>query len=131
MHESLVTSAFLSPVFVTRQEMAATIARLLVKNKHIWLTYGPDSKTAKLNPISNSAYLWSLRKLSTIAPNNRKIMNMIDRNIHLIDLSDLEHFTAFNEHAIGFEHNCYVRTEDVPRFPEAFGQVVHSYANAE
>ena len=77
--------------------------------------------------MSNLVEIWNLRKLDTIVPNNRKIINIIESNIELIDIGEIESCYGFIEHAEGFERNCYERTEGVLRFPKDFEEVVNKY----
>lgn len=127
-HEDRVRSSFQSSRQPDRKTLGVTIARLLLTNKATWTQYGPESEEAQRNPLSNSARLWELRKLDTVVPNNRKIINLLQQNQDLVDLADCSVCAAFVEHAAGFERNCYTRTEGVPRFPSAFEQLVNRYA---
>lgn len=127
-HEERVRNSFLSPHFPDAQRLAIEIKRLLVKNKITWERYGPDSEEARRNPLSNLHEIWTLRKLDTIVPNNRRIIRMIEQNEEHFNISDYRICAQFIEHAEGFERNCYVRTEGVPRFPIEFEKVIDSYA---
>lgn len=129
-HEAKVSAAFASPTFTAPREIANYILKLLIENRIVWKTYGPESIEAQANPISNLANLWPLRKLDTIVPNNRKIIEAIWGNSHLFDTQAYESACAFVEHAEGFEHNCYERTEAVSRFPQQFEIMVKSYVEA-
>ena len=107
---------------------AEHIKRLLIENKILWQTLGPDSLTAAVNPLSNAVTLWTLRKLDTIVPNNRRIVDTVRRNKNFFDAVSYSKACAFIVHADAFERNCYNRTEDVPRFPREFEEVMTSYA---
>jgi len=93
--------------------------------------YGPESKEAKRNPLSSMQSLWELRKLDSLVPNNQTISNMLQRNPELIDVGDQRFCAQFIEHAKGFEHNCYERTEGVPQFPSDFARMIDRYADIE
>lgn len=127
-HEAAVASALQSTVFLTAREIGQYIKRLLVENRTVWKTYGPESLVAQANPISNLCDIWTLRKLKTIVPNNRKIINAIRKNARLFNVESYEVACLFIEHAEGFERNCYERTEGVPRFPKEFEIMVDKYA---
>ena len=75
--------------------------------------------------------MWELRKLDTLVPNNHRIVQMINQNSELIDITDYPVCIAFIEHTKGFEQNCYVRTEGVPRFPIDFERLVDRYARLQ
>ena len=76
--------AFTSPTFHSQNEIADYILRLLIENRAVWKTYGPESIEAQSNPISNLASIWPLRKLDTIVPNNRKIIEAVRKNSALL-----------------------------------------------
>jgi hypothetical protein len=126
-HEAEVASAFLSPHFSSKKELGGYIKKLLVENETAWGTYGPESVAAESNPISNLSDLWPLRKLGVIVPNNRRIVNAIRQNLTLIDPQPYAACCSFIEHAEGFERNCYGRTENVPRFPKVFAEVIDAF----
>jgi hypothetical protein len=65
--------------------------------------------------------------LGTIVPNNRKIVDAIQRNSALVESQPYAACRMFVEHAEGFERSCYGRTESVPRFPKEFGEVIDGY----
>ena len=109
--------------------MSDYVRRLLIENKTLWQTFGPDSLRAAANPISSAANMWVLRKLDTIVPNNRRIVDTVRRHKDFFDADSYAKACAFVEHAEGFERNCYSRMEDVPRFPREFEEMINSYAN--
>jgi hypothetical protein len=130
-HEERVRTSFLSPRHADRPSLGSAIKRLLIENKAAWQQYGPESPEAKRNPVSNLAELWQLRKLDTIVPNNRRIINLLAQNRELVDIDDYLHCVEFIEHAEGFELNCYTRTEGIPRFPQSFETVIDRYAGIQ
>ena len=97
----------------------------------VWKTYGPESDAAQANPLSNLVHIWSLRKLSTIIPNNRRIVEAIRNNADVFDAEGYKAASAFIEHAEGFEYSCFERVEDVPRFPTSFEEVITAYARIQ
>ncbi len=130
-HEERVRNSFRSARYPDRRSLARAIRTLLIENKTVWELYGPESQEAKKNPLSNLANVWVLRKLSTLVPNNRRIIHMIEQNRDAIDADDYGSFVKFIEHAEGFERSCYVRTEGVQRFPPAFATIVEKYAEVQ
>jgi hypothetical protein len=74
--------------------------------------------------MSSAATTWGLRKLSTIIPNNRRIVNLLNTHKTLLDPAEFAVACEFIEHAEGFESSAYERREDVPRFPVAFADMV-------
>ena len=130
-HEMHVREALETPSFATRRHLAEHIQKLLMQNHMVWRTYGPESDAAQTNPFSNLAYIWSLRKLDTVVPNNRYIIEAIRKNTDLFDAEGCQAAFAFIEHAEGFERNCYERAEGVPRFPTNFAEMITSYVNIQ
>src|SRR5579859_6404893 len=130
-HEAAVATALKSPHFSSRATLCWHIERLLAENKSLWATYGPESAAAQNNPYSNSYKLWRLRKLSTIIPNNRKIINAIQNNAHLLDQSAYGLACKFVEHAEGFEQSSCEKLEDVPRFPSDFEGMIHGCSKTQ
>jgi hypothetical protein len=127
-HEARVRTALASPAFATMKELATWIQRLLIENRAVWKTYGPESLAAQSNPVSNLSEVWVLRKLSTVVPNNRKIINAIKKHADLFQPAEYETACTFIEHAEGFEASCYERREGVPRFPTEFEMTISRYA---
>ena len=130
-HEASVSAALSSPTFKSLGAVSAYILTQLIENRAAWEAYGPESAEAGTNPLSSLAQVWALRKLGTIVPNNRRIIDAIRRNRQLFDTKTYELACAFIEHAEGFEHSCYERTEGVPRFPKAFAAKVKAHAKAQ
>jgi hypothetical protein len=130
-HETNVAEALTGLNLESSKKIGVYIRRLLTENRKVWETYGPESKEAQSNPVSNLAELWDLRKLETIIPNNRRIVDTIRKNKHQFDNDGYETACTFIEHAIGFERNCYDRTEGVPQFPEQFEKMINSYAESQ
>ncbi|SMN17239.1 hypothetical protein CRYPD_99 [uncultured Candidatus Thioglobus sp.] len=129
LHEQNIANSFLSEKYETKQELAKVVKRILIQNYRIWKSCGPESDEAKRNPMSNFVEVWNFRKLDTIVPNNRRIINIINGNNDLFEMEDLDVSYHFIEHAEGFERNCYSRTEGVSLFPAGFEEVINNYAN--
>ena len=114
--------------FETQTEAFRKIVALLEENHEIWLHSGPESKIAKINPASNMADYWTLRKLDTIVPNNRAIIKIGDSTVSRMPDNLLTLFCKFKEHAKMFEQGCYVRIDNPLRFPRGFEKEVRRYA---
>jgi hypothetical protein len=127
-HELRVDDALKAPTFHGKADLFKYISYLLIENHSAWQNYGPDSNEAKQNPLSSLFPVWTLRKLSLIVPNNRRIINAIVNNRQLLNNQDYSTCREFIEHAEGFEQNCYERREGVPQFPINFRNIVEQYA---
>lgn len=122
-HETAIRQVGQQQVFDSVHALKRAIAPLLIENRLLWEELGPQSSSAQTDPGSNLHCVWDLRKLDTIVPNNREIINSIEANINLLASDELSAFAAFKVHAGAFEANQYRRMDGYPRFPERFGQL--------
>jgi hypothetical protein len=123
-HESHIKQSTLPKVIHDRATLFMEIFHLLSENYQIWRQYGPESEEAKSNPGSNAITVWSLKKLSDIVPNNKKIVNLLEQYKNFIQSNEFNIVYEFKVHAEGFELNCYVKKEGVKRFPQVFREWV-------
>jgi hypothetical protein len=121
-HEQEVRSIGAKLKFETAADLKSYITRLLAENASIFKTYGPHSEIAK-DPGSNAHQIWTFRKLDTMLPNNRKIMNAVEANAALASPEQYAAFLDFKNHATGFERNQYNRLDSYPLFPTKFEEV--------
>lgn len=110
-----------------KDEVARRINELLIENKTIWETYGPESEAASQNPVSNAHKTWEARKKETVIPNNDKINSYIESNKSHFSEYELKICSKFKEHAEGFKISSVERKEDVPTFPTEFEGMIQSY----
>lgn len=123
-HEAQVRANGSALRFNSPSELKSFIARLLAENKALWSSLGPRSTVAQADPGSNMHSVWTLRKLDTILPNNRKIMNAVESNSGLLSAQESETFFAFKLHALAFERHQYQRLDSYPQFPAEFEVVM-------
>ena len=119
-HEANIRALGQERKFATGSELMAYVAQLLTENKAIWQHFGPESQAALTDPGSNLHLVWTLRKLDRILPNNRRIINSIEANRHLLSAQELAAFLEFHMHATSFEANQYHRLSSYPIFPTEF-----------
>jgi hypothetical protein len=119
-HEGWVNSALSQHRCQDIAELKAMVCELLLENRMIWSQFGPESDVARQNPGSNVYKLWHMRRLDTVIPNNKKIVNLVYQNKDLLNRSQRQAFLRFKSHSIAFERNAVDRLEDYPRFPESF-----------
>jgi hypothetical protein len=122
-HEENVRKLGSELKFASTQALKDYVTRLLLENRNIWQQLGPHSDTANSDPGSNLYLVWNYRKLDTIVPNNRKIMNAVVANQSLLSLDEYEVFVSFKTHALAFEAHQFARTDAYPLFPIAFAEV--------
>jgi len=118
-HEQEVRGNGAKLKFETAAELKAYVTRLLAENASIFKTFGPHSEIAK-DPGSNAHQIWAFRKLDTMLPNNRKLINAIEANVALVSPEQYATFLDFKNHATGFEQNQYNRLDSYPLFPTKF-----------
>ena len=128
-HEAQIAAALASPAFADVNEVSEYVQALLIENRILWKTFGPDSLRAAANPVSNAVTIWTLRKLDTIVPNNRRIVDTLRRHRNFFDAEAYAIVCTFFVHADAFERSCYRRMEDVPRFPTEFEEMIGVYAD--
>lgn len=124
-YENYVKQSLLAKKYTDKHVMFDDIAKLLIENKSVWSNFGPESDEAKSNPISNLYNIWVLRKIDTIIPNNRKIINIIKDNKQLFDTKEYSISCSFITHAEAFEQSNIKRLENVPRFPKEFEEMIY------
>ncbi len=126
-HEERVRSVCADLQFSSVSEVCTEIDRILVESRAVWSEFGPESNTAKSNPIANLSEYWSLRKLDTIVPNNTKVTTLIEHHKSMFTGDEYAVCIRFCTHAAAFERNCYDRIEGVPRFPLEFEAVIKKH----
>jgi hypothetical protein len=126
-HEEAIRETLAVPFYNDISELCRAMLRLLIENHAIWSQFGPDSSAASSNPLSNLSWLWDLRKLDSIVPNNSRVATLIERHRGLFSISDYEICVKFSVHAKAFENNCFNRTENIPQFPSEFEQLIRNY----
>lgn len=122
-HEQKVYKLYSVPQFASWDEIRIAILKMLLENRIIWEQYGPNSQEAIANPMSNAISIWDLRRIDTIIPNNEKILNIIDKHIHLLPktLNFLEAVEAFRVHTSSYKKHVYDGPiEGYKRFPTNF-----------
>ncbi len=121
-HETWINQSLSQHKCVNIEELESIVCELLSENKYIWVTYGPESNEARLNPGSNLFKLWHMKRLDSVIPNNKKIINLITTNKKMLNKSQKEAFIAFRNHSEAYEINIMGRIENYPRFPRNFAK---------
>lgn len=119
-HETNIRSKGKAIKFDNVDDLKKAVSRKLSENKYLWATLGPRSEVAEIDPGSNLATIWELRKLDTIVPNNNWIINCIESNQNILSQRQFDAFVKFKTHARAFERNQYGRLDTYPLFPAEF-----------
>ena len=99
--------------------------QLLVQNRVTWERFGPDNDY-RFDPESQYAALWRRYALRTIVPNNRLILRILKRNIHLLVSEERSVLAEFRLHVSDFEAR-HVSLEPVSvgiRFPSKMNSIL-------
>lgn len=130
-HEESIKNSIEGKAYKGTDELFAFIRKILMENHMIWSQYGPNSLVARRNPISNAKDIWDIKKVSTIIPNNRFIINTIEKNIELLSENEFSIYLQYKAHVDSFEINSYERQENeaVLTFPEEFADMINGRNN--
>jgi len=120
-HEAEIRSVGAEQIFDTLTQLKEFVSKLLLENNSVFEAFGPKSEAAK-DAGSNLYQVWNFRKLDTILPNNRKIINAIEANSELVSGDEYAEFLLFKNHAVAFERNQYNRLDSYPLFPQTFAE---------
>ena len=123
-HEAEISNAGKATKFDDFDKLRIVVAKLLAKNKTTFDAFGPKSEVAQSDPSSNAYLVWELRRIDTILPNNRKILNLIDSNEELIeDMPTINAIEKFRVHVESYEKHVYQRLDSYVLFPSEFSEV--------
>ncbi|WP_437974762.1 hypothetical protein WMF11_41755 [Sorangium sp. So ce295] len=121
-HKTRVRGTGSSAVFETFDDLSGAVCTLLMENRLLFDALGPNSDAATADPSSNLHQLWELRRLDRIVPNNRKIVDMVAKNISLVPQRALSAFHKFKLHAEAYERHVNSPLDQYPRFPTEFAE---------
>ncbi len=116
-----------------RAELVAEIHRLLAEDRVVWERFGPLSDLARKNPHSDEAHaVWVSERLSTIVPNNRRIVELLREGHGCFEAADQGAISLFLIHSRSYEKwvNDEISYEAVVRFPQEFNEMIERYVNA-
>lgn len=125
-HERYVDGRLEVRSFQTKKEVAAYVYPLLNENHDVFLSFGPKSEIARKNPESDAYGVWVSERLSTIIPNNRKIIAVAEANSGVFAAAENAIIKKFSLHARSYEGwvTDDVSYEGVIRFPEEFSKLI-------
>ncbi|WP_405095206.1 HNH endonuclease [Micromonospora sp. NBC_01412] len=114
--------ALATPTFRTRSEVRAHIQGELDSNRAIHERYGPIGDPY----LEGNPTLWRRHVRSTVIPNNRAILRVLEANRHLLTRDEQETLAVYRVHVEQFEsrHVLDDFTTGTERFPEAIGRIL-------
>jgi len=104
----------------TRAAARDELSRVLQHNHAIFVNYGPHSAAAD-DPFSDAVDTWRREAIERIVPNNRRIVELLDVNRHLLRPEEAQVVAQYRVHADAFEarHLFGVITASAPQYPPA------------
>jgi hypothetical protein len=126
-HEANISKRLDSAKISSIDELKDKISICLAENRQALLQYGPLSENAQKNPHSEEIYaIWVSERLSTIVPNNRVIVALLDAYRNLFSRSDQAIVSQFLAHAKSYEKwvNDEIPYPAVLRFPVGFENLI-------
>lgn len=102
------------------------IKKILAENRAVYKLYGPTDKN-KSDLFSEKPDIWKEKALSTIVPNNRKIVKLLESNSHLLTDEEYDIFVEFKLHADGLEsnHKNKEKRSEYPIFPQEINNILN------
>lgn len=118
-HIRQIAETFGARSYDNRAEARAVIDANLRENRLIFEKYGPNNEYSE-NPESEQAATWQNKMMSTILPNNRRILTIMDANRRLLLDGERDVVEAFRQHIADLEarHVNDDPVVDAQRFPD-------------
>lgn len=131
-HESRISARLEVQQFANKYEVAAAALPFILQNQEVFLMHGPASEIARRNPHSDAHVLWLDERLSTIVPNNRALLSLVDQNKGLFSPQEQKVLSKFQAHVRSYERwvEDEVSYEGVVRFPTDFQKLIEELASA-
>ncbi|MET9564988.1 hypothetical protein [Streptomyces tauricus] len=123
-HESRIQELFGTRRVSNRRDARDYIAPILRENKQIFDDYGP-SGAGREDWAGDIFPSWRRKILTRIIPNNRRILNFIDANRHMLTEDEFTVVEEFRQHADDLEarHVHHIREVNAKRFPEGMSDI--------
>ena len=127
-HEAWVDGWSQCGKMASTTELMRFIVILLDENNHYFDAYGPKSAIAAKDPASSAYSIWTARKLDTLLPNNRKVVQALEVNAPLVPSELNIEALKFKDHARSYEQNVYGRLDYYQLFPAEFAELCKKWA---
>ncbi|NJL04022.1 MAG: nucleotidyltransferase domain-containing protein [Chloroflexaceae bacterium] len=127
-HEKEIKRLFNVPEITNERELLVEVSNLLDENGMIFREYGPYSEKALEGDSGDALIIWRRRCLDTILPNNRRVVDLIEKNKkHFPFPWDVyKEMMVYRLHVDAFEDNCLLdqRVNDYKLFPVEFDHFI-------
>lgn len=125
-HANKLQGLFGAVRFDDRIAARQAVELLLVQNLAIFQQYGPHIEAAR-NPESGAAEQWKRKMLTSILPNNRRVLAILDANHHLLGGSEKLTLERFRQHIDDLEaFHIEGNRQDASRFPSDLSKILES-----
>lgn len=101
-HERRRQALFNVAKYASREEARNAFVKMASYNRHIFDNYGPHSQLAE-DPESEGIRDWRRKVLELIIPTNRRILELLDANAHLLTEGEFDTLAMFRIHVDDFE----------------------------
>lgn len=128
IHENFIANRLVIEKYETVDQLKDKIAIYMAENYQAWEQYGPMSDNARKNPNSDQIHaMWTSARLSTIVPNNRAIVKVLEENRALITRGEQKLVSKFIQHVASYEEwvNDQIPYNAIQRFPKDFETFIY------
>jgi hypothetical protein len=101
-HTKRIAELFGEVPYATRSEARKRVEPLLAENKLVFESCGPETD-GRFDPEGEQPRRWVMKLLSTIIPNNRRILRILDMNRALLTSRECVTVTRFRQHVTDLE----------------------------
>jgi len=123
-HREKIAERFAVIEYSSRNLACSAVLPKLNENRTIFLQYGPETD-GRFNPESSLPIIWRRKIQSTILPNNRHILHVLDANQKYLKDQEFETLEAFRQHVDDFEaYHLGISDEHGSQFPSAMSQIL-------
>lgn len=127
-HERKVSQFFDIPHITKERDILIEVSELLETNGMIFREYGPYSQKALRGDSGDALTVWRRRCLDTLLPNNRRIVNLVEKNKRNFPFpwDVYREMLGYKLHVDAFEDNCLLgqKVNDYKLFPIEFDHFV-------
>ncbi len=126
-HETYISNRLGEEKFENVEQLKDKLFIYMSENHQAWKQYGPLSENARRNPNNDQVFaLWTSSRLSTIIPNNREIVHLLQKNRNLFSRTEQIIVSKFITHVESYEKWV---DDDIPyqavlRFPRDFDELI-------
>lgn len=126
-HEGSISNRLNVQKYDDLEQLKDQLSIYMAENYQAWEQYGPASDHARKYPNSDEIYaLWTSERLSTIVPNNREILKLLNENRNLFSRAEQRVVSKFLTHVESYEKwvNDEIPYQAVLRFPKEFEELI-------